>query len=236
MARGEGQRTSLTVVGGARGEVARYASLLPEGAASVLVLGVGDGRLAEELVRRGTAVTGVDPSRRMIERAESARASLPGEAQGRLVLLRADLRSLRLAQRFSAVFAPRNAVALVATRGDLESLFVTAREHLVPGGAFAFDLSLSPPRWLAPDDVDPHEGLAPDRAVFTPHLRGRRGAEGESGIHRLLLRHFTAREVDHALSIAGMEALTRDRDFEGRPWEAGADRLVLVAQISATPR
>jgi SAM-dependent methyltransferase len=235
MARGEGQRRALTVVGGTRGELIRYASLVPEGASSVLVLGAGDGRLAEELVRRGASVTAVDPSPRMVERAEHARGSLPGEAQARLVLFRADLRSLRLPQRFSAVFAPRNAVALVASRSDLESLFVTAREHLAAGAPFAFDLSLSPPRWLDPDDVDPHEGLQPERAVFTPHLRGRRGGEGDQGIHRLLLRHFTAREVDHALAVAGLEPLTRDKDFEGRPWQPGADRMVVVAQVAAPP-
>jgi len=140
------------------------------------------------------------------------------------------LRSLRLSERFVGVFAPRDAVALVASRGDLEALFVTAREHLAPGAAFAFDLSLPPPRWLFPDEVDPHEGVQPERAVFTPHLESRRTRQGHRDIHRLLLRHFTAGEVDHALAAAGLEALSRDRDFEGRPWEPGSDRMVVVAQ------
>jgi len=234
MGRGE-RRRSLTVVGGARGEVARYASLLPESNGSVLVLGVADGRLAEALVRRGVQATGVDPSPRMIARAEETRAGLPPELQGRMQLLRADLRSLRLPQRFAAVFAPRDAVALVATREDLESLFLTAGEHLAPGASFAFDLSLPPARWLMPEDVDPHEGVQPERAVFTPHLRSRRTRHGHAGLHRLLLRHFTAREVDHALAGAGLEPLTRDRDFEGRPWEPGADRMVVVAQARGGP-
>src|SRR5262249_22130568 len=64
MARGE-RRRSLSVVGGARGEVSRYASLLPDSGGPALVLGVADGRLAEALVRRGVTVTGVDPSPRM---------------------------------------------------------------------------------------------------------------------------------------------------------------------------
>ena len=220
------------MVGGARGEVERYASLLPETGGTVLVLGVADGRLAEALVRRGATVTGVDPSPRMLVRAEETRAGLPGEMQGRMQLNRADLRSLRLARRFTAVFAPRDAVALVASRGDLEALFLTAREHLGPGASFAFDLSLPPVRWLTPDDADPHEGVQPERAVFTPHLRGRRTRTGHAGLHRLLLRHFTAREVDQSLAAAGLEALSRDRDFEGRPWEPDADRIVVVAQAS----
>lgn len=218
------------MVGGARGEAERYASLLPESGGPVLVLGVAEGRLAEALVRRGAPVTGVDPSPRMLARAEETRATLPPELQGRLQLMRADLRSLRLSQRFVAVFAPRDAVALVATRGDLEALFVTAREHLAPGASFGFDLSLPPPRWLFPEDVDPHEGVQPERAVFTPHLHSRRTRQGHRDIHRLLLRHFTAGEVDHALAAADLEPLTRDRDFEGRAWEPGADRIVVVAQ------
>lgn len=218
------------MVGGARGEVARYASLLPESGGPVLLLGVAEGQLAEALVRRGVSITGVDPSPRMLARAEETRAGLPPEAQGRLHLLRADLRSLRLSERFVGVFAPRDAVALVASRGDLEALFVTAREHLAPGASFAFDLSLPPPRWLFPEEVDPHEGVQPERAVFTPHLESRRTRQGHRDIHRLLLRHFSAGEVDHALAAAGLEALSRDRDFEGRPWEPGSDRMVVVAQ------
>jgi SAM-dependent methyltransferase len=235
MARGE-RRRSLTVVGGARGEVARYASLLPDSGGPALVLGVAEGLLAEALVRRGVQVTGVDPSPRMLVRAEETRGGLPPELQSRLQLVRADLRSLRLTQRFAAVFAPRDAVALVASRGDLEALFVTAREHLAPGASFAFDLSLPPQRWLFPDEVDPHEGVQPERAVFTPHLHSRRTRQGHRDIHRLLLRHFTAGEVDHALGAAGLEALSRDRDFEGRPWEPGADRIVVVAQMRGEPR
>ncbi len=224
------------MVGGARGEVARYASLLPEPGGPVLVLGVADARLAEALVRCGVQVTGVDPSPRMLVRAEDTRGGLPPELQSRLQLLRADLRSLRLSQRFAAVCAPRDAVARVATRGDLEALFVTAREHLQAGASFAFDLSLPPARWLVPEEVDPHEGVQPERAVFTPHLQSRRTREGHREIHRLLLRHFTAGEVDHALAAAGLEPLSRDRDFEGRPWEPGADRMVVVAQArSAAP-
>jgi hypothetical protein len=41
--------------------------------------------------------------------------------------------------------------------------------------------------------------------------------------------------VDHALAAAGLEPLSRDRDFEGRPWEPGSDRLVVVAQARTAP-
>jgi hypothetical protein len=65
------------VVGGTRGELDRYASLVPEGASSVLVLDAGDGRLGRSW-SAGATVTAVDPSPRMVERAEEARPRCPG--------------------------------------------------------------------------------------------------------------------------------------------------------------
>src|SRR5262249_59254771 len=113
-----------------------------------------EGRVGEALVRRGVQATGVDPSPRMLARAEETRAGLPPELQGRMQLIRADLRSLRLPQKFAAVFAPRDAVALVATRGDLESLFVPARQPLGAGASLALDPPPPPARWLLPGGLD----------------------------------------------------------------------------------
>ena len=42
---------------------------------------------------------------------------------------------------------------------------------------------------LFPEELDPHEGVQPERAVFTPHLHSRRTRQGHRDIHRLLLRH-----------------------------------------------
>jgi SAM-dependent methyltransferase len=233
MKRGEGRRRTLSLVSDVDADVGRYAEHLPPTPGEVLVLGSADGRVVRALVSRGARVTAVDPSLRMVARAEEAKSELSPEAQGRWQLMRADLRSLRLPQRFGAVFAPQNAVALMASRMDLEALFATAAAHLGADAPFVFDVALPPRRYLAADDDEgPHDAVASERTVFTPHLREtRRGVNAGSGIRRLLLRPFTAWEVDASLTAAGLQAHTRDGAFSGRAWKPGDSVMLVVAHL-----
>jgi len=232
MKRGEGRRRALSLVSDVDADVRRYAEYLPPSPGEALVLGSADGRVVRALVSRGARVTAVDPSARMVERAEEARSELAPEAQERWQLMRADLRSLRLARRFQAVFAPQNALALMASRVDLESLFATAAAHLAADAPFVFDAALPPRRYLAPEDEEgPHDAVASERAVFTPHLRETRGqARAGPSIRRLLLRPFTAWEVDAALQAAGLQAHTRDGGFDGKAWRPGDAVMVVAAR------
>ena len=232
MKRGDGRRRALSLVSAMEPDVGRYAEYLPAAPGEVLVLGSADGRVVRELVSRGARVTAVDPSARMVERAEEARGELAPEAQARWQLMRADLRALRLAERFQAVFAPQNAVALMATRLDLESFFATAAAHLGDDAPFVFDAALPPRRYLAPEeDEGPHDAVASERAVFTPHLRETRGRTGGApSIRRLLLRPFTAWEMDAALHAAGLQPHTRDGGFDGKGWKPGDAVMVVVAR------
>jgi hypothetical protein len=147
--------------------------------------------------------------------------------------MRADLRSLRLPRRFGAVFAPQNAVALMASRMDLEALFATAAAHLGPEAPFVFDVALPPRRYLAAEDEEgPHDAVASERTVFTPHLREtRRGVHAATGIRRLLLRPFTAWEVDAALAASGLQAHTRDGALSGKAWKQGDPVMVVAAHL-----
>jgi SAM-dependent methyltransferase len=232
MKRGEGRRRALSLVSDVDADVGSYAEHLPAPPGQVLVLGSADGRVVRALVNRGARVTAVDPSLRMVERAEEARSELSPDAQGRWQLMRADLRSLRLPTRFGAVFAPQNAVALMASRMDLEALFATAAAHLGAEAPFVFDVALPPRRYLALDEEEgPHDAVASERAVFTPHLREtRRGADAGTGIRRLLLRPFTSWEVDAALAAAGLQAHTRDGAFGGKAWKPGDAVMLVVAR------
>jgi SAM-dependent methyltransferase len=233
MKRGEGRRRVLSLVSDADADVGRYAEHLPPAAGEVLVLGSADGRVVRALVSRGAHVTAVDPSLRMVARAEEARGELAPDAQARWQLMRADLRSLRLPRRFGAVFAPQNAVALMASRMDLEALFATAAAHLGPEAPFVFDVALPPRRYLALEEEEgPHDAVASERTVFTPHLREtRRGANASAGIRRLLLRPFTTWEVDAALTASGLQAHTRDRGFDGAAWKPGDPVMLVVAHL-----
>lgn len=204
------------------------------GQAPVLVLGCGNGRLALELADRGHPVVGVDPSARMIAAAEERRLGQPPGQVELLRFLAADLRSLRLAERFGLVAAPHNALALMASLDELAALLATVRHHLSPDGAFVFDLinpAGRPPPPVAPGELPPRENARP---LFAPHMRERRrtprGAS-EEGIRRLRLRHFDAQELDAALREAGFVAYERFGRFDGKAFDPTDPQQIVVARL-----
>jgi SAM-dependent methyltransferase len=228
-------RKGLSLVG-QEADVAFYSAHAARAAGPVLVLGCANGRVAAALaVRAGANVLAVDPSDRMIAAAEERRAADP-RLLSTLHLVVADLRSLRLSDRFERVMAPQNAVGLMATYEDLVSLLVTAAHHLAPQGSFLFDAlcSSEPSGWESSRNDDPQVSnlVEPQRPIFSPHLR-ERNRKGERrdhrGIHRLRLRHFSTAEVDSALQEAGLVAHERFGDFEGRPFDVKDPLQVIVA-------
>lgn len=182
-----------------------------------LVLGSGDGRVAFALGKRGLEVTAVEPSESFF-----AQAQLNQKAQGEGVkLVRADLRSLRLDQRFGSVVAPQNAVGLMGTIDEVDALLATVRHHLGTDGGFLFDL-----RGASVNEAGNLELFG--RQAFLPHLRGR--ADTRAGpIRRLRRHHLDPVQLEVSLKHAGLEARERYGDFLGRPWDEDDEMQVVVA-------
>ena len=181
--------------------------------APVLVLGSADGRVAFALAGRGHRVFAVEPSARMHAAADEKRPSEPGAPEVRLI--NADLRSLRLDEKFALVVAPQNALGMMATADDFDAALTTVAHHLSADGIFAFDLR-------SDSDTDsPPLG----RPAFTAHLRER----GGQSVRRIRRRVFTPGEVDAALARAALEARERYGDFLSRPWEDSDDLQVVVS-------
>lgn len=99
---------------------------LGKGHHQILELGVGGGHLLSHLVPEFRA-TAVDISKQMLE---NARRLNPGVEH-----LEGDMRTVRLGKKFLAVLA-HDAISYMLTENDLKAAFVTAREHLNPGGIF----------------------------------------------------------------------------------------------------
>lgn len=179
----------------------------------VVVLGSADGRVAFALAARGHRVVAVEPSERMHAAAGERRPAEEGAPEVRLV--NADLRTVRLEERFGLVLAPQNALGLMATVDDFEAALLTVAAHLGPEGVFAFDLR-------SDSDTDPPPL---GRPAFAAHMRER----GGQSVRRLRRRVFTPNEVDAALARAGLEARERYGDFLSRPWEESDEMQVVVA-------
>ncbi|MBK7862788.1 MAG: class I SAM-dependent methyltransferase [Archangiaceae bacterium] len=183
----------------------------------VLVLGSADGALGFELAGRGHDVTGVEPSEFLMAEAAARKKEEP---QPRLQLVHADLRSLRLSQKFKTVIAPKNALALQPDPDALDAVLATVVQHLGPEGALVFEVA-------GLQDGTHLEGPG-GRALFTAHLRERKGAQA---IRRVRRQTLTAVDIEAALAHAGLEARERFGDFDSRPWDEPDDRQIVIAGL-----
>ncbi len=150
---------------------ARYVhSLIQEhrpGAATLLELGCGTGGHAFPLARLGYRVRGVDCSAESLKRAQAKLAQRPDMADA-VSFHQADIRALRLGERFDAVAALFHVMSYQTSQEDLRAALAGVREHLNPGGVFVFDF------WHGPGVVcDP------------PKVAVKRCQDGESAVTRI---------------------------------------------------
>jgi len=110
---------------------------------SILDLGCGTGRHDVFLAQKGYSVTGVDFSKEMIALGQSSLASLDLQ-QSALNFLQGDIRTIRLDQQFDAVISLFHVMSYQTTNEDLKAAFITAKDHLAPGGMFIFDFWYGP--------------------------------------------------------------------------------------------
>jgi SAM-dependent methyltransferase len=108
------------------------ASFAGDGAA--LELGVGTGRLALPLARRGVAVHGVDLSPAMLRRLRDK----PGAE--RIDLTVGDLATVRVPGAFRVVYLAWNTIMNLTSQDAQVECFRTAAAHLEPGGRFVVEV------------------------------------------------------------------------------------------------
>lgn len=121
------------------GDIDVYASLVPQ-SGTVLELGVGTGRVALALAKRGFLVTGLDIAPAMLAQAKAKRAELSDEIASRIKLLKADMTAFNLGCAFDAVICPFYTMAHLPPGPSWERSFKAIRGHLAPGGVAAVHL------------------------------------------------------------------------------------------------
>jgi SAM-dependent methyltransferase len=120
-------------------------------AKSLLDLGCGTGKHAFLLAESGYRVTGVDLSQDMLNEADAQLAAATPEQAQRWAasgaapeFLQGDVRNVRVGAKFDVVVSLFHVISYQSTNADLKAAFVTAREHLAPGGLFVFDCWYGP--------------------------------------------------------------------------------------------
>jgi len=208
----------------------------------ILELGCGTGAHAMQLAQCGYALTGIDLSQAMVQRARirnvPARGTAPEFVQG-------DLRSYRSEHSFDVVLALFHVMSYQVTNTDLAAAMQTAAVHLRPGGLFVFDcwygpgVLTSPPetrvRRLQGDDVritriaEPVHHANANRVdvhydVLVEHANG---LDRIQEVHAM--RYLFAPEVDSLLEAAGLRRVALETWIEGNEPTLGTWNACFVA-------
>lgn len=111
---------------------------------SILELGCGTGAHAEFLASIGYQIHGVDMSEDMLTRARTKLSKMPRHLAEKLNFCHGDIRTVQIGKQFDAVISLFHVINYQTTNSDLNSVFVTAKDHLNPGGLFIFDCWYGP--------------------------------------------------------------------------------------------
>lgn len=214
------------------------------GCERVLEYGVGSGRVALPMARRGQHVVGVDSSEAMLASFAADLRAEPPEVQARVRLVHGDARELELPERFDAVTCPFNGIAHHHD-GDQQAAFLgRVHQHLRPGGLFVLDVVLPDPRLMLgscseyPWFRDPDSGVpcrATERIEYDALAQlftittSVRAMEGEREPVELVLRL-------RVLFPAETLLLLRHHGFEVVHRQELGDVLAYVCRASSTPR
>jgi len=114
------------------------------GGGRALELGIGTGRIALPLARRGVAVHGIDLSRAMVAR---LRAKPGGDAIGVTI---GDFATAKVDGKFAVAYLVFNTIMNLTTQAAQVSCFRNVAAHLEPGGCFVIEVGIPDLRRLPP--------------------------------------------------------------------------------------
>lgn len=168
----------------------------------VLELGVGPGRVAIPLARRGFRVTGVDNSAAMLDEARARLAQTSRTVARRVTLLESDLRRLNLPAGFRLALLPFNTLCHFESLDEQDRVLAGASRALVPGGHL----------WISVFHLDPARPLGVVRAEPSPlpgESPGLPGSRTEAFFQQTYERSQQITEARYWLDTVGTDGLLR---------------------------
>ena len=223
-----------------------WLALAEREAGPVVEWGAGTGRLAVPLANAGHGVTAVEESSAMVERGS-------GKGGG-IEWVRGDMRSAGLGRRYGLAICAFNSFLCLPSIDDALAFLHNAKDHRAPGDLLGIEDSAFSPEELAtptggpeyrhdltrelPDGgrldrlsvsrYDPASQLLSMRLFY--ELYGASGELEDRRAHDLAIRVTGRDELILMLRLAGFEVEAVYGGFGGEPFEAGGDRLIVLAR------
>jgi SAM-dependent methyltransferase len=195
-----------------------------------LELGIGTGRIALPLARRGIPVHGIDVSRAMVAR---LRAKPGGDAIGVTI---GDFATTRVGGTFSLVYLVFNTIMNLTTQDAQVACFGNAAAHLDPGGCFVVEVMVPDLRRLPPGQNAVPFGVGPDRCAVDVYDVATQAMssnyyeiiDGRAEFTIYPFRYVWPSELDLMARLAGLRLRRRWGGWAGEPFTGECDRHVSV--------
>jgi SAM-dependent methyltransferase len=214
-----------------------YLALAKEIGGPVLDAACGTGRLTRAIAAAGIETVGIDLGREMLERAERL------DTAGAVEWIFGDVRTMRLNRRFRLILMTSHAFQHMITAADLDAFLTRIREHLEPGGIFAFETrdytaktfggSEEPTLWRSYQDaedrwIDVLIGARFDPTTGVEQLEEIRIVRESDARERMTftLRYIPVDELNELLHTHGFEIVQQYGDWHKGP--VGPDQPEVV--------
>jgi SAM-dependent methyltransferase len=204
------------------------AGLAGDGAA--LELGIGTGRIALPLARRGVHVHGIDLSEAMVAR---LRAKEGAEQIGVTI---GDFATATVDKSFSLAYLVFNTINNLTTQDEQVACFQNVAAHLQPGGCFVIEVGVPDLRRLPPGDTFVAFDVSSTHLGFDEYDVAKQGlishhhslVDGQWEVASIPFRYVWPAELDLMARIAGMTLRERWSGWKREPFTSESTNHVSV--------
>jgi len=200
------------------------------GGGRALELGIGTGRVALPLARRGVEVHGIDLSRAMVAR---LRGKPGGDAIGVTI---GDFATTRVDGTFSLAYLVFNTIMNLTTQAAQVACFRTVAAHLEPGGCFLIEVMVPELRKLPPGQTAVPFHASPTRWAYDLYDVATQAlssnyvevVDGRGEYRSIPFRYVWPAELDLMAQIAGLRLRERWSGWSREPFTSESSKHVSV--------
>ncbi len=200
------------------------------GAGRALELGIGTGRIALPLARRGVPVHGIDMSRAMVARLRDK----PGADAIDVTI--GDFATTRVPGTFSLAYLVFNTIMNLTTQAEQVACFRNAAAHLAPGGCFVIEVGVPELRRLPPGQHAVPFKVSPTSWAFDLYDVATQAmssnyvdvVDGRGEYRSIPFRYVWPSELDLMAQLAGLRLRERWDGWGKGPFTSESDRHVSV--------
>ena len=200
------------------------------GSGRALELGIGTGRIALPLAKRGVNVHGIELSKAMVRR---LREKSGNENIGVTI---GDFATTTVDGRFSLAFLVFNTINNLTTQAAQVACFRNVAAHLEPGGCFVVEVGVPSLQRLPPGETIRPFHVSETRFGFDEYDIANQGlishhfeiVDGKAVIHSFPFRYVWPAELDLMAQLAGMTLRERWSGWKREPFTSDSRRNISV--------